>query len=394
MKLALMKSDMVAAFEYVKNKLFSEKTYLIYDHVIQEREDELPTVREILMGFPDPCGYSTGMEDGMINGGTMLDACLIKYECEKDADAAELAKKIAKGMLNCAFSAKSEGFLPRAVSLEDGKTHYPDSSRDQYTMFAFGLHRYLTSSLCTSDEKEQIIRATVAIARRAEQNVTWENNYDMLTDNGSPTLVTTMWGDTLANHEYMRLPMLYLLAYESSGDTHWLEKYREIREEAYQKSLPMHKYWALYTLQQMQASIRVCYDIEPDEEWRARYLFLMNEVADYAEGLVSRVRERMDAYQNYNAAQPSFREIEPKPSERFIKLGYKGAVSTSRPDASEFFALQDCAQISIITKLVPNRYTCNSALELLFDAFCKIDLSRHERNLPLFFIDAYYRSTL
>ena len=38
MKLALMKSDMVSAFEYVKNKLFSEKTYLIYDHVIQERE--------------------------------------------------------------------------------------------------------------------------------------------------------------------------------------------------------------------------------------------------------------------------------------------------------------------------------------------------------------------
>jgi hypothetical protein len=203
-----------------------------------------------------------------------------------------------------------------------------------------------------------------------------------------------MWGDTLGNHEYMRLPMLYLLAHESSGDTHWLEKYREIREEAYQKSLPMHKYWALYTLQQMQASIRVCYDIEPDEEWRARYLFLMNEVADYAEGIVPRVRKRMDSYQNYNAPQPSFRKMEAKPAERFIKLGYKGAVSTSRPDFSEFFALQDCAQISIITKLVPNRYTCNSALELLFDAFCKIDLSRHERNLPLFFIDAYYRSTL
>ena len=392
MKLALMKSDMVAAFEYVKNKLFSEKTYLIYDHVIKEREDELPTIREILAEFPDPCGYSTGMEDGMINGGTMLDACLIKYECQKDADAAEFARKIAKGMLNCAFSAKSEGFLPRAVSLEDGKTHYPDSSRDQYTMFAFGLHRYLMSSLCTSDEKEQIARAAVAIAKRAERNVTPGNNYDMLTDNGRPTLVTTMWGDTLANHEYMRLPMLYLLAYEASGDSHWLKKYQEIREEAYNKSLPMTSYWALYTLQQMQASIRVCYDIEPDEKWRARYLFLMNEVADYAEGIVPLVRKRMDSYQNYNAPQPSFREMEAKPAERFIKLGYKAAVSTSRPDASEFFALQDCAQISIITKLVPNRYTCDSVLELLFDAFGKIDLSRHERNLPLFFIDAYYRS--
>ena len=394
MKLALMKSDMVAAFEYIRDKLFSEKTYLIYDHVIQEREEELPTIKEILAEFPDPCGYSTGMEDGMINGGTMLDACLIKYQCEQDADAAALAKKIAKGMLNCAFSAKSEGFLPRAVSLEDGKTHYPDSSRDQYTMFAFGLHRYLRSPLCTSGEKELIARAAVAIARRTERNVTPGNNYDMLTDNGRPTLATTMWGDTLANHEYMRLPMLYLLAYEASRESHWLKKYQEIREEAYSKSLPMTSYWALYTLQQMQASIRVCYDIEPDEEWRARYLFLMNKVADYAEGIVPRVRKRMDSYQNYNAPQPSFREMEAKPAERFIKLGYKAAVSTSRPDTSEFFALQDCAQISIITKLVPNRYTCGSVLELLFDAFCKIDLSRHERNLPLFFIDAYYRSML
>lgn len=394
MKLERMKPDMVAAFEYVKNKLFSEKTYLIYDHVIQEREDELPTVREILAEFPDPCGYSTGMEDGMINGGTMLDACLIKYQCEQDTDAAEFAKQIVKGMLNCAFSAKSEGFLPRAVSIEDGKTHYPDSSRDQYTLFAFGLHRYLMSSLCTSDEKAQIARAAVAIARRAERNVTSENNYDMLTDHGRPTLVTTMWGDALANHEYMRLPMLYLLAYEASGDGHWWEKYREIRQEAYQKSLPMHSYWALYTLQQMQASIRVCYDVDPDEEWRDRYLSLMNEVADYTEGLVNGVRERMEGYQNYNAPQPSFREFEAKPSERFIKLGYQDAVSTRRPDATEFFALQDCAQISIITKLVPNRYTCSSALELLLDAFCKIDLSRHERNLPLFFIDAYYRSML
>ena len=79
--------------------------------MIKGREDELPTVDEISAEFPDPCGYSTGMEDGMINGGTMLDACLIKYELEDDADAADLARKLVKGMLNCASSAKSEGFL-------------------------------------------------------------------------------------------------------------------------------------------------------------------------------------------------------------------------------------------------------------------------------------------
>lgn len=142
--------------------------------------------------------------------------------------------------------------MPRAVSVEDGKTHYPDSSRDQYTMFAFAMHRYLTSTLCTPSEKDAIATAAVAIAGRAEKNITPETGYDMLTDDDRPTLVTVMWGDTLGNHEYLRLSMLYLLAYESSGDGYWLNKYSKIREEAYQKSLPMsERYWALYTLQQM-----------------------------------------------------------------------------------------------------------------------------------------------
>ena len=242
MDFSVMRSGMEDAFEYVRYRLFSEKTCLIYDHVIRGREAELPTVKEILTAFPDPCGYSTGMEDGMINGATMLDACLIKYEREKDEAAAKFAKKIVQGMLDCASSAKSEGFLPRGVSIEDGKTHYPDSSRDQYTMFAFGMHRYMTSALCSASERERIAKITVAIARRAEKNVIPENNYDMLTDDGGPTLVTTMWGDTLRNHEYMRLPMLYLIAYEASGDEYWRKKYEAIREEAYRKSLPMGKY--------------------------------------------------------------------------------------------------------------------------------------------------------
>ncbi len=394
MNFDLMKPEIDEAFEYVKDKLFSEKTNLIYDHIIKGRENEFPTTDEISAVFPNPCGYSTGMEDGMINGGTMLDACLLKYEQEQDEIAAEFARKLVKGMLNCTFSAKSEGFVPRGVSIKDGKTHYPDSSRDQYTMFAFGLHRYLTSSLCTVEEKRQIARATVNIARRAEKNITPANNYDMLNDDGNPTLVTIMWGDTLDNHEYMRLPMLYLLAYESSGDSYWLEKYKEIREEAYEKSHPMIEYWALYSLQQMQASILVCYDIETDEDWKKHYLSLMNTVADYTEGIIDHVRERMESYKNYNSPQPSFREIEARPTDLFTKLGYKDAVLINRPDSTEFFMLQDCAQISIITKLVPNRSNCDRAFKLLSDAFNKINLSIHERNLPLYFIDGYYRCQL
>ena len=386
------KKQMEEAFSYIRDRIFLEKTGLIYDHIVVGREEEFPTVAEISSGFPNPGGHSTGMEDGMINGATMLDACLLKYEKEKDSIAAEFARKLVHGMLNCAFSAKSEGFLPRAVSVEDGVSHYPDSSRDQYTMFAFGMHRYLGSTLCTPEERKSIAKAVVAIARRAEKNIVPETGYDMLTDEGRPTRVTVMWGDTINNHEYLRLPMLYLLAYEASGEVAWLEKYRAYRAEAYEKSLPMQEeYWALYTLQQMQASIRLCYDADPDEEWKQRFLSLMNIVADYTEDFVDGVRKRIEKRSNYNVPQPSFRELELVPIPSFLKLGYKIALMPNRVDGNGFFALQDGAQVAIIAGMVPHRVPREKTQELLWDAFAKIDLSKHERNLPLYFLDGYYR---
>lgn len=380
------------AIDFIKNNLFSNKTCLIYDHVIKGREQEFPTATEISNVFPNPCGYTTGMEDCMISGATMLDALIIRYEKEHDKDAADFAKKLVKGMLNCAFSAKTDGFLPRAVSIEDGKSHYPDSSRDQYTMFAFGMHQYLSSTLCTPDERKDISKAAVGIARRAERNVTQETGYDMLTDNGGPTLNNVMWGEKLGNHEYMRLPMLYLLSYEASGDKHWWEKYVEIRENAYEGSLHMTDYWALYTLQQMQASVRLCYDVEQNTEWRKRYLSLMNTVADYTEGIIDGVRAKMNSFNNYNDVQHCFRELKMIPDERFMRLGHPSAFKIIRCDSNAFFTLQDCAQVSIITGTTPNRVLSEKSKRLFNEAFSKIDLSKHERNLPLFFIDGYYRS--
>ena len=392
--LSLIKSRIDEAFGYVIDRLFSEKTGLIYDHIVNGREHEFPSGEEIARSYPNPCGYSTGMEDGMINGATMLDACLIRYEKEGDVKAAELARKLVRGMLGCVRLAKSEGYVPRAVSPQDGKSCYPDSSRDQYTMFAFAMHRYLNCPLCSDAEKKDIERAAVSIACRAEKNVTSENKYDMLTDDGRPTLATVMWGDKMGNHEYMRLPMLYMLAYESSGDVHWLEKYHEIREEAYEKSLPMTGYWALYTLQQMQASILVCHDVDPDKSWRVKYALLMNTVSEYTESIAENIGQKIEARQNYNAHQPSFREVEMVPAQRFEKLGYDKALTVLRPDANEFFTLQDGAQVAIISKLAPNRQTSEKAVRLLVDSFAKIDLSKHERNLPLYYVAGYYRSLI
>ena len=42
----------------------------------------------------------------------------------------------------------------------------------------------------------------------------------------------------------------------------------------------------------------------------------------------------------------------------------------------------------------PEKCTNMTAKELFFDAFEKIDLSLHERNLPLYFADGYYRGVI
>lgn len=387
----MLKKQVDAAFSFVTSKLFSEKTFLLYDHILCGREADFPTPEEIRQGDPNPCGYSTGMEDGMINGATMMDACLLRYQTEKDTSAAALAAKLVKGMLSTAGSGK-DGFLPRAVCPLDGKSHYTDSSRDQYTMFLFAMHRFLHSELCTPAIKKEITTAALSIAKRAEKNVTKENRYDLLTEDGRPTLVTTMWGDTLGNHEYMRLPMIYLFAYECTKEMHWLAKYREIRGKAFEKSLPMTRYWALYTLQQMQASLFVCLEADPDEGWREKYLSLMHTVADYAEAQAGEIRQKIEKISDYNPPLPSFRTLPSEPAERFIKLGYPAARTLIRADGREFFAFQDGAQIAIIAGMVPGRAVKKDTVHLLAFAFSKIDLTIHERNLPLFFLDGYYRS--
>ena len=390
--LSAMKHNIDIAFDFVRSRLFFEKTGLIYDHVIVGREKDFPTSEECANVFPNPCGYSTGMEDGMINGATMLDACLLRYDTEHDPIAADFAKQLVFGMLNCASAAASEGFLPRAVSPEDGKSHYPDSSRDQYTMFAFGMHRFLNSPLCQTDIKKKIADTATSIARRAERNVTPSTSYDMLDDNGKATLVTTLWGENLGNHEYLRLPMLYLLAFESSGDTYWLERYLDLREKAYQKSLPMGDYWALYTLQQMQASARLCYDVDPEPEWKEKYLLLMHTVADYAENKASAVWQKITKIKNCNLKQAPFRDLEMTHRDNIHSANYPYNLHPKRPDGTDFFTLQDGAQISIIKGLAPGRKPKEDTSLLLSQAFERIDLNIHELNLPLYFIDGYYRS--
>ena len=118
--------------------LFCEQSHLIYDALSsldEHRFDFLPLPEEIRRGFPNNKGYSTGMEDSMINAGMAMDICILRAELfpETREECAEFAGKLLKGMELCATVHGRNGYIVRSVSHRDGKSCYPCSSRDQMT---------------------------------------------------------------------------------------------------------------------------------------------------------------------------------------------------------------------------------------------------------------------
>ena len=377
------------AWDFVTKRLFYEPTGLIYDHVWEDLS-YFPTPEEAKSSFPNPCGYGTGMEDSMINAGSMLLAALGRYRLEDNLEAAEMAHKLVQGILHCQSTARSHGFLPRSVAPSDGVSHYIDSSRDQYTLCVFGVCAYLRTKLPTEEERERLGRMLVAFAERAERNVTPENGFDMLREDGLPTVCTVMWGETLGNHEYLRLPMIDLAAWWVSGDAHWLDRYQRICDEAIERSLPMTgRYWHLYTLQQMQMSAWLCFALDPSESRRARYREILCAVADYAIASVPAVREKLLQRNDYNFPFCSFHETELAPRPRAV-AGDCPNFSPVRAEADSFFILQDALDIQNVIALCPDRTPTTESLTLLCEAVDRIDFSKHVTSAPVQLLEAYY----
>ncbi len=272
-------------WNYMLSNLFSEKTNLFYDYIVPEKRGEferyLPTPEYISKQIPNPCGWGTGMEDSMINGSVMLDAALLGFELTKDENFKELAKKFFKGLRHCATISESKGFLARSVSPVDGKTHYIDSSRDQYTHWVCSCSKYHDSELSDADEKKAIKEILLSFALRARENVTEEKGWNMLREDGGQGFVTALWN--AAPHEMMRLPMIFLAAWKISGDESFKEDYLKFRDEGLlaSEAIVYRDNMRPFAFGQMQLSLRFCYDYDGDKAFRERCLKLMNQNAEY-----------------------------------------------------------------------------------------------------------------
>jgi len=384
--------------DYIWNNLYCDKTNLFYDFRTSKEKDShivnLPLPEYISSQVPNPCGYGTGMEDSSLNGGIMLDSTVAAYEVTGDDKYREQAVKIYSGLRLCAEAHGYPGYIARSVSPIDKESVYLDSSRDQYTNWVFGAYRYYRSGFATAEHKASIAKAIVGIAQKHEREVTPENNYCLLRPDGKHGRVLGMWGN-IEPHEFLRMPMIYLAAFYVSDDIHWKEMYLKYRQEALERSFEIDcsKLWHAYCSLQMQYSVRLLYELDEDEHYRAEYKRLMCKVADYyVQRIVSECEDLVSgksgvdlcaSYGVWNKLQARF-------------TGFIGGYAYYNPThpkeaADAFYALRDIGNSAQVIALAGNAE--QRILDAVISVADAIDTENHFTGGPIDLYGAYWYLT-
>ncbi len=250
----------------------------------------LPSAEQVKRLDPNDCGYGTGMDDCPLFGGILLAAICDQYDVTHDDSLKEDALAVSKGLRFCATAHGIPGFVARGVCLEDHKSIYITSSRDQYTHLAHALWRYYHSPLCDAEVRQTIPEILKAVADRMTRNVTAENNYDFLRADGSrdPRGICRMLH--VRTHEAARLPMLYAAAWDIGRNEEHYRLYRKYLPEAIQHSLELStlpeaeiaRWIPPYAVLQMQCSLELLHDVEREPEMKSQIEEAMRRVAKFA----------------------------------------------------------------------------------------------------------------
>lgn len=258
------------AWDVSWQRFYLPRTHLFYDYLSSYEPGKelahLPTAAEVARQYPNECGYGTGMEDGMISAGVMLDLIVDRYAVTKEASLRERAHEVFQGVRLCATAHGVTGFLARAVCRDDLKSVYPNSSRDQYTHAVQGLWHYARSPLCAPEARTEIGVILSAIADRMTRNVVPENDYDSLRADGTRDArgISRMWN--VMGHEAARLPMIYAAAWDVTGKPEYRERYRHYVGPAVKQSYDIDGRQATYALLQLQGSLELLEALEQDPE--------------------------------------------------------------------------------------------------------------------------------
>lgn len=245
-------------------------------------QSHLPVADEVKRQYPNPCGYGTGMEDGAILGGAMLSVLCDRFAVTKDESLREKASNVFAGLQRCVTVHGVRGFVARNVCPSDAQSSYLNSSRDQVTHFVHGLWQYYHSSLPGDDTKQQIRDILADVAERMIETVTPENDYDFLRADGQrcPLGICRMWN--VQPHEAARLPMIYAAAWDVTRQERYRIQWQKYVAEAIEQSANPGEHKPAYALLQMQCSLEVLHELEPDVAMKATIYQRMIHVRDLA----------------------------------------------------------------------------------------------------------------
>lgn len=266
----VLTEQMDKAWDVVWSRFYLENVQTFADYLSSyekgKEQAHLPTAAEVKRQYPNPCGYSTGMEDGAILGGAMLSVLCDRFEATGEESLREQAANVFAGLRRCVTVHGVRGYVARNVCPEDGVSVYINSSRDQVTHLVHGIWQYYHSPLPSESVKQQIREVLSDVAERMIEYVTPENNYDFLRADGQPCGlgICRMWN--VQAHEAARLPMIYAAAWDVTKNDRYYQQWRKYVAEAVEQSANPEPHKPAYALLQMQCSLEVLYALEPESE--------------------------------------------------------------------------------------------------------------------------------
>lgn len=373
------------AKNFIFNRFFCEKTGLIYDFLIDDGNawHHLPSPHEIKKQIPNPCGWGTGMEDSVLNGGSVLDALAAECFISEDISAIKpFADKIFDGMVLCANAGNVKGFIARSVSPLDGKSFYCNSSRDQYTHWIYGAVRFYNSPLCDERQKKIIKQILTDIAEKCLNDVTAENDFNILRADGKIGLCQKMWGE-LSPHEYLRLPMFYAAAYHVTGDIKQKTLCDKYAAEALEKTkvFTPEKHRCYVTLQ-LQYSLRLLCDCYGSSSFFDECSAIMEALADYCEN------KAFTAYKELKANNLSFKynrwnDVVPLNMGKYGDYEYLNPAQSELDENTSFYPLREIGEAASVAALCYSRPINRQLCTILESAADEIDYSKHYTYAPL-----------
>jgi len=221
--------------------------------------------------------------------------------------------------------------------------------------------------------------------RMDEYVVPGARNLSICREDGVPGIVDKMWD--VAPHEWARLPMIYLIGWDLTGNKHWRDQYRRYARDAARRSLdaPL-SFRTPYAHQQAVFSMEPLVALEHREpDLRSAWLRAMNFYADRMERFTWQCLDHKPI--NRTGLEMDWR----RRTTHTPRPGYL-VPRTPDPIVQEQRTIREPAEALLSQMLVPDRPLPQDQLELLRHQLLHTDFDKCVSYGLFYSVAAYWRA--